>query len=396
MTTAEAPLRLACRRGRCGAAIRYPAHHDRLLTVDSNVDALLELLEIAVTWHELDYSETPVVSPQEWLTFTDDHAWRHPDRARQAFSLAVDIASRRAAGPVRERPLADVIELVRRGSATLLSYSRHNTYYMKSGDGVTPPRFLDLPARSAKPRSTGLTHVLDQGIGAAAAADLLASAAQHIDIWKVGWGTGYLDSALAAKLELLRTHDVAACLGGTLLEIAWAQGVAADCLAWAQDLGFPCVEVSRGTVAMSQRDKRELIGQAVGRFRVLAEVGAKEPGERNPARHWPDECRSDLDAGADLLVTEGRQSGTVGTFDKAGRVRPEVVEAVVCAVGAERVVFEAPWPAQQAWFVRRFGSEVNLGNVALADVLAVETLRLGLRSDTAAVPRREDPQAEPA
>lgn len=256
------------------------------------------------------------------------------------------------------------------------------------------PQFLELPARSAKPRSTGLTHVLDQGIGAAAAADLLASAGRHIDIWKVGWGTGYLDPALEAKLAQLREHDVEACLGGTLLEIAWAQGVAADCLAWAADVGFGYVEVSRGTVDMSLRDKRELIGQAASRFLVLAEVGAKAPGEPNPARHWPGECRSDLEAGASLLVTEGRQSGTVGTFDSAGRVRPEVVESVVGAVGSERVIFEAPQSGQQAWFVRRFGTEVNLGNVALADVLAVETLRLGLRSDTAAVPRREHPEAE--
>lgn len=265
---------------------------------------------------------------------------------------------------------------------------------MKHGDRVSLPQFLELPTRSTKPRAVGLTHVLDQGIGAAAAADLLATAGRHIDIWKVGWGTGYLDTALAAKLTQLRAHEVEACLGGTLLEIAWAQGVAADCLAWAEDVGFRYVEVSRGTVAMSLREKRELIGQAAGRFLVLAEVGAKAPGEPNPARHWPAECRSDLEAGANLLVTEGRQSGTVGTFDEAGRVRPEVVEAVVSAVGAERVIFEAPRSGQQAWFVRRFGAEVNLGNVAPADVLAVETLRLGLRSDTAVVSRREQPEAE--
>ena len=267
---------------------------------------------------------------------------------------------------------------------------------MKYGDQVSLPQFLELPERPAKPRCTGLTHVLDQGIGAAATADLLASAARDIDIWKAGWGTAYLDPVLPAKLALLRTHDIATCLGGTLLEIAWAQGAAAACLAWAEDVGFSCVEVSRGTVAMSLLEKRELIALAAGRFVVLAEVGAKAPGERNPARYWPDECRSDLEAGADLLVTEGRQSGTVGTFDQDGRVRPDVVEAVAGAVGSDRLVFEAPLAAQQAWFIRRFGPAVNLGNVALADVLSVETLRLGLRSDTAAVPRRREPEAETA
>lgn len=256
------------------------------------------------------------------------------------------------------------------------------------------PTFLELPARSAKPRTAGLTHVLDQGAGETATADLLASGARHIDIWKVGWGTGYVDSALPAKIALLAASDVGACLGGTLLEIAWAQGVAARCLGWAAEMGFRYVEVSRGTVAMTLAEKRALIRRASREFVVLAEVGGKAPGERLAARNWPSECLADLEAGARWVVTEGRQSGTVGTFDEAGRVRPEVVEAVAGAVGAPRVIFEAPRAAQQAWFVRRFGPEVNLGNVALTDVLSAETMRLGLRSDTAAVSRRVETEAE--
>lgn len=255
---------------------------------------------------------------------------------------------------------------------------------------VADASFLDLPARSGKPRVTGLTHVLDPGMPPGATADLLGSAAAHIDIWKVGWGTAYVDAALDAKLALLAGHDVPACLGGTLLEIAWAQGRARECLKWAKDSGFGLVEVSRGTVSMSTAEKRELIALAVRDFTVLAEVGAKSPGEQFAARTWPAEALSDLEAGAGLVVTEGRQSGTVGTFDAAGRVRPDVVEAVVAAVGVGRVVFEAPRSSQQAWFIRRFGPDVNLGNVALSDVLSVETLRLGLRSDTAAMGRQED------
>jgi hypothetical protein len=112
MTTAQVPLRLACLRGQCTAAIRQRAHHDRLLTVDTDTDVLLELLEIAVTWRELDYSEAPVIGPRGWLTFADDHAWRYPERASRAFSLALDIVGRRTAGHVPEQALAQVIELV--------------------------------------------------------------------------------------------------------------------------------------------------------------------------------------------------------------------------------------------------------------------------------------------
>jgi phosphosulfolactate synthase len=260
---------------------------------------------------------------------------------------------------------------------------------------VPGPDFLTLPPRRAKPRSTGLTHVIDPGVGPAAVADVLAGGAAHADIWKIGWGTAYVDAALADKVALLHRHDIVLCLGGTLLEIAWAQGRAAECLAWARDSGFDMVEVSRGTVAMSLAEKAALIAQATRGLTVVAEVGSKAPGEQYAGRTWPAECRADLEAGASLVVTEGRQSGTVGTYDDQGRVRPDVVEAVVAAVGVDKVIFEAPRASQQAWFVRRFGPEVNLGNVATTDLMSVETLRLGLRSDTAAVGRAE-PDADTA
>ncbi|GAA1840299.1 phosphosulfolactate synthase [Pseudonocardia ailaonensis] len=260
------------------------------------------------------------------------------------------------------------------------------------------PDFLTLPPRRVKPRTTGLTHVIDPGAGPAAVADVLAGGAAHADIWKVGWGTAYVDAALEEKVALLHRHDLLLCLGGTLLEIAWAQGKAVECLAWARDTGFDLVEVSRGTVAMTLAEKAALIARATRSLTVVAEVGSKAPGEQHAGRTWPAECLADLDAGASLVVTEGRQSGTVGTYDDQGRVRPDVVEAVVAAVGVDRVIFEAPRASQQAWFVRRFGPEVNLGNVAPTDLMSVETLRLGLRSDTADLSGavRAEPHADTA
>lgn len=251
---------------------------------------------------------------------------------------------------------------------------------------VATANFLTLPRRRPKPRTAGLTHVLDTGVSPAGARDVLVGAGEYVDIWKTGWGTAYVDAALADKLAVLRGHAVAACLGGTMLEIAWAQGVVGECLAWAHDAGFSHVEVSRGTVPMSLPDKHALVRRASARFTVLTEVGAKDPGLSSTPAQWRDEAVADLDAGAELVVAEGRQSGTVGIFDADGAVREAVVDALADGVGAERVVFEAPRAAQQAWFVRQFGPEVNLGNVALGDVLGVETLRLGLRSDTVALP----------
>ena len=242
--------------------------------------------------------------------------------------------------------------------------------------------FLDLPARAAKPRGIGITHVLDRGLPLGQSADLLAAAAPYADVWKLGWGISYLDPNLDAKLELLRTHRVLASPGGTLLEIAWAQGRAAAFLDWAGSCGFPCVEVSAGTVSMSAEAKQELIAEAARHFIVLAEVGPKDPGVIFSPGEWAQAVSRDLAAGATWVLAEGRASGTVGIYDAAGAVREEVVAALVSVAGPGPIVFEAPRESQQAWFVRRFGPDVNLANVRPDDALGLETLRLSLRADT--------------
>lgn len=247
---------------------------------------------------------------------------------------------------------------------------------------MEPPFPLDLPPRPPKPRRFGLTHILDKGMPAAPAADALRSCAAYVDGWKFGWGTAYVDPDLAAKIALVAGHDILSCLGGTLLEVAWAQRRADELLAWAADVGFACIEVSRGATAMTTDEKSDLIRLAAQRFTVVSEVGRKSPADRLPAAEWASEVASDLAAGATWVLAEGRESGTVGIYDGAGEVRDGIVEAVVDAGGVERVVFEAPSKDQQAWFVQRFGANVNLANIAVADVLGLETLRLGLRADT--------------
>ena len=146
--------------------------------------------------------------------------------------------------------------------------------------------FLDLPPRSSKPRRAGLTHVLDKGIPLAGLEPALALFGRYVDVWKLGWGTAYLDPGVGEKVALLARHDILACVGGTLLEVAWAQGKAAACLDWAVELGFPCVEVSNGAVGMPVADKRRLIASSARRFTVLAEVGAKDPGAPVSAAAW--------------------------------------------------------------------------------------------------------------
>ncbi len=244
------------------------------------------------------------------------------------------------------------------------------------------PSFLTLPTRTAKPRRRGITQVLDTGLPVADVASLLGVCSPYVDVWKLGWGTAYLDPGLPAKLRLLDGAGVLACTGGTLFEVAWQQSAVEAFLDWATEVGFPCVEVSRGVAGMSDEEKQALVGWAAERFIVIAEVGAKDPGAAVDAGAWAAEAAADLAAGATWIVTEGRESGAVGLFTPDGSVRADVVDAVVEAVGAGTTVFEAPRKEQQAWLIRRFGADVNLANVRPEDALGLEALRLGLRADT--------------
>jgi phosphosulfolactate synthase len=251
-----------------------------------------------------------------------------------------------------------------------------------------PADFLNLPERPAKPRSTGLTHVLDKGMPAPDVRALLEGADDFIDIWKFGWGTAYLDRQFEEKLALLAEHGVRACLGGTLLEIAWSQGRVEEYFQWAAGARVPLVEVSCGVMPIPPGDKARLVGRAAQSFAVLTEVGSKDPARQMQPAQWAQEVSADLASGAWMVVTEGRESGTVGTYDDSGAVLEHIIDAVVAAAGHERILFEAPRKDQQAWLINRFGPSVNLGNVGLSDIVGVEALRLGLRADTALVPAR--------
>jgi phosphosulfolactate synthase len=263
-------------------------------------------------------------------------------------------------------------------------------------DAMAGPGFLRLPDRASPPRSSGITHVLDTGLPFAALPPVLSALTGLIDVWKFGWGTAYLDPDIEAKTELLREHDIKACSGGTLLEVAWQQGRAAACMDWAEQVGLPCLEVSNGAVRMPVADKRRLIVDAAERFEVLSEVGSKDPALAVDALAWAEEAASDVAAGASRIVTEGRESGTVGLFAADGSVREEVVEALVDAVGLRTLLFEAPAKNQQAWFIRRFGPNVNLGNIRIDNVLGLEAMRCGLRADTVSLLTDSMPDARSA
>ena len=203
------------------------------------------------------------------------------------------------------------------------------------------PSFLRLPARAAKPRRRGITHVLDKGLPVADAEASLAVCAPYVDVWKFGWGTAYLDPGVSAKLAILDRAGVLACTGGTLLEVAWQQGVVPAYLDWAADIGFPCVEVSCGVASMTAAERGELVATVAARFTVLSEVGRKDETAAVVAADWARDAKQDRALGARWVITEGRESGTVGLFDSSGHIREGVATAVVDAIGIDNTLFGA-------------------------------------------------------
>jgi phosphosulfolactate synthase len=245
------------------------------------------------------------------------------------------------------------------------------------------PPFLDLPARSAKPRERGITHVLDRGLSVAEVEGLAEVAGAFVDFVKLGWGTAVATQNLGAKLERYRRHGIPVVLGGTLTELAVAQGRLDGLLGWLGELGLRHVEVSDGTITMEHREKLSLIERLARDFTVFSEVGSKDAAKIMAPYRWVEQIEAELDAGAWRVIAEARESGNAGIYRADGEVRMGLIDEIAHAIDPDRLLFEAPQKDQQVWFLRRFGPEVSLGNIAPGDVLALETLRLGLRSDTA-------------
>jgi phosphosulfolactate synthase len=243
------------------------------------------------------------------------------------------------------------------------------------------PSFLDLPVRSAKPRRSGITHVLDRGMSPRELESLLATAHHHVDHIKLGWGTAYVTGAILDKIAICRDAGVTVAPGGTLLEIALHQDRLEAYVAWLHKLGIDHVEVSNGSLPISAPDKRRVIERLALEFTVFAEVGSKAGGAARPDA-WVQEMLADLEAGACAVIAEGRESGTVGLFAADGSVNGELVDELLRHLGPEAVIFEAPLRPQQVWLLRHVGLDVNLANIRPDDVLALETLRRGLRYDT--------------
>ena len=229
-------------------------------------------------------------------------------------------------------------------------------------------------------RSSGLTHVIDKGLGPRAWEDILETGGDYISIVKLGWGTAAVTQNLERKLEVLREKPVV--MGGTFFEVVYVQDQLEAYRSWLEGLGITHVELSDGTIEIPRERKLELIADFARDFTVLSEVGSKDSSVEYSAAEWTQWLREELEAGAWKVITEAREGGTAGIFDSSGGMRTELIGEIADAVGIENVVFEAPTKAAQSWFIKQFGPNVNLGNIPPDEVIALETLRRGLRGDT--------------
>jgi phosphosulfolactate synthase len=250
------------------------------------------------------------------------------------------------------------------------------------------PTALQLPKRAIKPRDNGLTMVIDGGIPLGLFADLMSLGAEYIDYVKFGWGTAVVTNVLRDKISILRGHDIEFYFGGTLFEKFVLQDRFEDYRKFCASHGASHVEVSNGTIEMSNSEKAGYIRKMAADYTVVSEVGFKDPdrSQQLPPSAWVEYIHQDLDAGASLVTLEARESGKSGICRPDGALRYGLVEDVLSSgISQQSLMFEAPNTGLQAHLITRIGADVNLGNVSADGVIGLETLRLGLRADTLSV-----------
>jgi phosphosulfolactate synthase len=246
---------------------------------------------------------------------------------------------------------------------------------------------MPVPGRTVKPRAEGVTMVIDKGLGLSAAKDLVDSAGDFIDFIKLAFGTSaFLDmDHLAKKTELIKDVDIYICPGGTFLEVSVWQGIYPKYLKRCKELGFNAIEFSDGTIEIDIKTRADCIKRAVDMgFKVVFEVGKKDPSETVALDLMHKEIALDLECGAFKVIVEAREAGKgVGIYDAEGKVKQDEIDNIIAGVDdPTKLEWEAPIKNQQQHLILRFGPNVNLGNIPPEEILALEALRNGLRGDT--------------
>jgi len=239
-----------------------------------------------------------------------------------------------------------------------------------------------MPDRTAKPRTSGLTMVMDKGLSLREAEDLMSVGREYIDYLKLGFGTSVFTPDVKKKVEVYESAGVRTYLGGTLFEAYVIRNMFDDYIKLINKLGVKAVEVSDGSYEMDQDKKTDYIKQLSEKYYVLSEVGSKKKDVVYSPEEWVEMMVSELRAGSRKVIAEARESGTTGIYNSDGSINKTLIDKLSDDVGFDRIIWEAPLKSQQAWFIKQFGANVNLGNISPNEIIALESLRNGLRGDT--------------
>ncbi len=239
-----------------------------------------------------------------------------------------------------------------------------------------------IPDRLPKPRTYGLTMVMDKGLSLEEARNLLSAAKPHVDIIKLGFGTAYVTPNLREKIELYQQAEIPVYFGGTLFEAFLIRNQFNDYINLCKDYGIKYMEVSDGSITIPHTEKCGYIEKLTKYGLVLSEVGSKDATHIIPPYKWIEQMRGELAAGSSYVIAEAREAGNVGIYRGSGEVREGLVQEILTQIPGEKIIWEAPQKGQQLYFLELVGCNANLGNIAPSEVIPLETMRIGLRGDT--------------
>jgi phosphosulfolactate synthase len=240
----------------------------------------------------------------------------------------------------------------------------------------------NIPDRIPKPRTSGLTMVMDKGLSINEAKNFLSVSHPHVDIVKLGFGTSFVTPNLKEKIEVYQSYDIPVYFGGTLFEAFLIRNQFEDYIDVCKEYDIRYMEVSDGSITIPHSEKCGYIEKLMKHGTVLSEVGSKDAEHIIPPYKWIELMRAELNAGATYVIAEAREAGNVGIYRGSGEVREGLVQEILTQIPAEKIIWEAPQKAQQLYFIELIGCNVNLGNIAPTEMLPLEAMRVGLRGDT--------------
>ena len=239
-----------------------------------------------------------------------------------------------------------------------------------------------IPERPAKPRNSGITMVMDKGLSVREAEDFMSVGKDYTDFVKLGFGTSLVTPGIETKIRIYKKAHSIPYFGGTLFEAFIIRNMFGEFVEYLDKYEIDLVEVSDGSYDIDHKKKLEYITKLAKRGIVISEVGSKKKEVVYSPDEWVAMMKAELNAGSVKVIAEARESGTTGIYNEDGSINNKIIDAISKHVKLENVIWEAPMKSQQAWFIKHFGANVNLGNIAPGEIIPLESLRCGLRGDT--------------